>query len=181
MAARTEYNQAYYNLDPEKHRKRSRDWYAENKETIDKEQKKAYLKEYYKTYQRKALTPEQREERNRKSRERYANDPEYRARVKAQAKAAPSQLPENRKPSRLKESFGITMDQYMEMKNAQDGKCAICGKEEKGSTRVSHLFVDHCHNTGTIRGLLCNNCNFGLGHFKDSVELLLKAASYLTK
>ena len=181
MAARTEYEQAYYNLDPEKHRKRARDWYAENKETIDKEKKKAYMKEYLKTYQRKEMTPEQREERNRKNRERYANDPEYREKVKAASRTTPSHTPERRKPSRLKESFGMTMEQFQGMQEAQDGKCAICGMKATGSKRTEHLFVDHCHTTGTIRGLLCNNCNFGLGHFKDNPELLIKAADYLTK
>lgn len=181
MASRSEYNKEYYQKDPEKHRQRSRDWYEQNKELIDREKKREYLREYNKTHPRKALTPEQRQERNRKNRERYANDPEYRAKIKAQAKSAPSKAPAMRKGARLKESFGITMEQFEAMREAQKGACAICGKKETGSKRSVHLFVDHCHKTKSIRGLLCNNCNIGLGHFKDDSELLMKAASYLTK
>jgi hypothetical protein len=50
--------------------------------------------------------------------------------------------------------------------------CMICGKEEK-------LVVDHDHETGKVRGLLCNHCNRGLGHFRDSVQFLDLAAKYL--
>ena len=180
MAIRTEYNKEYYQRDPEHHRKRAQDWYNENKDKIDKEKKRAYLKEYNKTHPR-VLTSEQRAEYNQRRRERYASDPEYREKLKAAAKSVPSAQPERRKPSRLKESFGITMEQFQGMQEAQEGKCAICGVKATGSKRTDHLFVDHCHTTGTIRGLLCNNCNFGLGHFKDNPELLTKAADYLTK
>ena len=59
-----------------------------------------------------------------------------------------------------------------ELKIKQDFKCAIC-KEE------TNLAVDHCHNSTKVRGLLCNNCNNGLGRFKDSIELLENAIKYL--
>jgi len=51
-------------------------------------------------------------------------------------------------------------------------KCVICGSEEK-------LVVDHCHNTNKVRGMLCNHCNRGLGHFKDDPKLLEFARIYL--
>jgi hypothetical protein len=51
----------------------------------------------------------------------------------------------------------------------------------KGSTRDGRsLSIDHCHKTGKIRGLLCKDCNIGLGHFKDNIKLLQKAEEYLT-
>lgn len=50
--------------------------------------------------------------------------------------------------------------------------CGICDKD-------GHLMLDHCHTTGKIRGLLCNNCNLGLGNFKDSLDLLDRAKRYL--
>ena len=61
---------------------------------------------------------------------------------------------------------------------AQHGKCAICG----GNRSIKDTFrlgIDHDHATGRIRGLLCGNCNIGLGHFDDSPGLLEKAADYL--
>jgi hypothetical protein len=63
------------------------------------------------------------------------------------------------------------------MLQQQNGLCAICKKTETGKT--SNLCVDHCHKTGKVRGLLCNNCNKGLGLFKDNPEVLLNASAYL--
>ena len=59
------------------------------------------------------------------------------------------------------------------MLDQQKGKCAICNQE------MEKPYVDHCHNTKKIRGLLCVNCNFGLGSFKDNPKLLMKAIKYL--
>lgn len=57
-------------------------------------------------------------------------------------------------------------------------KCGICGATES-SGRKKELHVDHDHATGEIRGLLCNHCNMGIGHFKDDVSLLREAIRYL--
>lgn len=74
--------------------------------------------------------------------------------------------------------YGITMEQYDEMYEAQGGKCSIC-REVCISGRK--LAVDHCHITGENRSLLCLNCNQGLGKFKDNPELLRAALRYLRK
>ena len=76
----------------------------------------------------------------------------------------------------LKSRYGITPEQFDELYNKQLGKCAICQQ-----TYHSTLHIDHDHSNGKIRGLLCNNCNRGLGHFKDSTELLENASKYLIK
>lgn len=73
---------------------------------------------------------------------------------------------------RLKYGYGITLNDYNRMLEKQDGKCAICGKFEK-------LDVDHCHKNGKVRGLLCQNCNKGIGLFAENVHLLDKAKEYL--
>lgn len=66
---------------------------------------------------------------------------------------------------------------------SQDGVCAICERPEKvidpRNGRIKALAVDHDHGTGDIRGLLCQNCNKGLGNLGDSVEILMAAAAYL--
>lgn len=81
----------------------------------------------------------------------------------------------------LQNKYGISADEYDELLRKQGGVCAICSSEPLGgSTSTRCLHVDHCHETGRIRGLLCSTCNTGLGLFKDSEELLWKAASYLT-
>lgn len=84
---------------------------------------------------------------------------------------------------RLLTAYGITELDYAEMLDAQDGLCAICGKPE---SRIVHgtlrrLSVDHDHTTGKVRGLLCHDCNCGLGRFKEDTESLRKAIEYLEK
>ncbi len=77
--------------------------------------------------------------------------------------------------------FGITLKQYGDMLLAQNGCCAIC-KHPETATRngvVKALAVDHDHETGAIRGLLCVACNTGIGKFKDDRNLMLSAVKYL--
>ena len=74
----------------------------------------------------------------------------------------------------LKRKFKITLEEYQQMEQNQGGVCAICG-----GVCTRKLAVDHDHATGKVRGLLCNNCNRGLGHFKDNLENLQQAINYL--
>jgi len=74
--------------------------------------------------------------------------------------------------SLLKCRYGLSLETYNKMKLNQNNKCKLCKKETK-------LFVDHCHNSGKIRGLLCNSCNKALGLFYDSVDTLKEAVIYL--
>jgi hypothetical protein len=80
----------------------------------------------------------------------------------------------------LGKRYGITMEQYEEMFVAQGGACAICGLEPRQKHRNdTRLCVDHCHETGKVRALLCNSCNIGLSKFKDDSVLLQRAQWYL--
>lgn len=79
----------------------------------------------------------------------------------------------------IKKTYDITFEDYEEMLESQNGKCAIC-ESKIGNSRTTRLFVDHCHTTGNVRGLLCSSCNHGLGQFRDSPKLLQKAIKYLT-
>ena len=74
--------------------------------------------------------------------------------------------------------YGVSPEQYLEMYNKQEGKCKICGQE---SPEGEYLHIDHNKETGEIRGLLCRECNLGLGAFKDKPENLRKAAEYLER
>lgn len=79
----------------------------------------------------------------------------------------------------LKRQYNLSIEEYNTKLKEQGHKCFLCGKDEldlKGK-----LHVDHDHITGKVRGLLCINCNTGLGHFKDNIELLSKAIGYLEK
>ena len=73
----------------------------------------------------------------------------------------------------LSAKYGITQEEYEAMLSNQGHVCWIC--KEKGKRRLT---IDHDHETGKIRGLLCCNCNFGLGFFNDDPGLLRRAAQY---
>ena len=81
----------------------------------------------------------------------------------------------------LKHRYGITEEQYDQMLVQQKHSCKICGhKPDKCQTQPDKpLYVDHCHQTKIIRGLLCHKCNVALGHMNDDPEQLERAASYL--
>lgn len=81
----------------------------------------------------------------------------------------------------LLRNYGITLDQYDEMFEKQEGVCKICKKPETSTIKgaVKRLAVDHCHSTGRIRGLLCNNCNTAIGLFKENKNFMLNAIQYL--
>lgn len=83
---------------------------------------------------------------------------------------------EVRRNYNLKKKYAIDDDSYLKLVQAQNGKCAICKKDHPG---YSNFAVDHNHDTGQIRGILCKRCNIGLGYFKDDYNLLEAAATYL--
>lgn len=93
--------------------------------------------------------------------------------------------PEADRRKYLLRKFNITLEEYNELLDKQGGVCAICGDEERVIRRAKSgkemLAVDHCHDTGKIRGLLCFKCNTGIGALGDSVEGLERALSYLRR
>jgi len=78
---------------------------------------------------------------------------------------------------RLKRQYGITLEDYETLLIHQGGGCAICQTE--GCSTGYKLAVDHDHENGVVRGLLCMSCNTALGRLNDSTELLLRAVAYL--
>lgn len=109
----------------------------------------------------------------RKSREYRERHPGIGAEL---AKKWRERNPEDYKATNRRQNLrriGCTPELYEEMHKEQAGKCKIC------SIPKNKLCVDHCHSTGKIRGLLCDNCNHGLGKFKDNTKLLEEAINYL--
>ena len=83
--------------------------------------------------------------------------------------------------TRIKSRYGITLDEYAAMLEKQGGKCAVCGELPGDNVRAhwgGKLCIDHCHDTGKVRGLLCNDCNLAVGYGKTST-ILERAAAYL--
>ena len=92
-------------------------------------------------------------------------------------KKYPKKFKEAKRKYILKKQFGITIEDYNLMLKKQNGVCGICDKKPI----KKRLAVDHCHNTGKIRGLLCDSCNRGIGQLGDTIEMLKKAVIYLNK
>lgn len=86
--------------------------------------------------------------------------------------------PEYTREKHFQRRYGISLEEYDRMDAEQEGRCAICGKACRTGKRLG---VDHCHETGDVRGLLCRTCNAGLGQFGDSLDMLRSAVEYLTK
>lgn len=84
---------------------------------------------------------------------------------------------ENMRRFKLKTKFDLSVEEYDEMYEEQNGLCAICFEPEIEGRRLA---VDHDHETGQLRRLLCNRCNRMLGFAKESIEILQNAIDYLT-
>lgn len=93
----------------------------------------------------------------------------------------------NLKDSYYQRKYGLNVNQVNEMHDIQGGKCVICHTDIM--LRHQHIpndnisttaVVDHCHDTGEVRGLLCNKCNMGLGAFVDNIDNLERAIKYLS-
>lgn len=130
---------------------------------------------------RSELSLEEQESLRKRDREVYhvkrKDKPEY----KMSQRNTYERLREKNKPIEknrtLKRKYGLTLADYQELFEQQNGVCAICARIEENRM----LAVDHCHDeTGRVRGLLCGTCNRALGLFKDSPELLAKAKEYVS-
>lgn len=95
---------------------------------------------------------------------------------------APSQprkaKPEQTRRSKLRLRYGLTESAFAEMLAAQGGGCAICGSHQAGG-RYGVFHVDHCHDSGRVRGILCHLCNTTLGSLGDSLDAVNKFVRYL--
>ena len=104
---------------------------------------------------------------------KYVNDPEPK---KLAAKRWREAHPERKKSGTLLRLYGITLEEYQGMLTKQKGLCSICQEPLDCGRNTA---VDHNHSTSVVRGLLCSKCNIGVGQFRDSPDLLRRAAAYL--
>jgi Recombination endonuclease VII len=107
------------------------------------------------------------EEIAEKARIKWATDPEFRAKGLAASRARDSRA------DSLKQLYGLSLQDYDAMLRAQNGVCAICKRNSK-----TKLCVDHDHGINVVRGLLCHNCNHGLGCFRDDPRRIAAAIAY---
>jgi hypothetical protein len=102
----------------------------------------------------------------------------YGQKMWADGHRSPTYNSEYRRNVRLKARYGITLAEYEAMFEAQGGKCAICGQPPGDNVRAhwgGKLCIDHCHETNTVRGLLCNDCNLAVGYAKTEATALAVA------
>ena len=99
------------------------------------------------------------------------------AQVKAYADENREAVRENNRWAKIKHLYDLTQSGWNEIFKSQGGCCRLC---DKHATEIKEtLHVDHCHETGEVRGLLCKSCNSALGALGDNVEGLQKALDYL--
>lgn len=134
-------------------------------------------REAYNAYMREWTTANK-DRLNSERRERLLTDTEYAERVRKTDRERYAQDPESHRNVRLKSTYGITLKDYRKMYLEQNGECAICHSAKPDSGKKG-LVVDHCHDKGHVRKLLCFECNTGLGRFRDNPEILANAIEYL--
>ena len=108
----------------------------------------------------------------------YRYHDKHLARSKLWRETNPEKMKLNNRIAHLKRFYNMTLQEYDELLELQEGLCDICGVtlEDNRSTHI-----DHCHTTGKARGILCANCNKGLAFFDDNVLTLANSISYLEK
>ena len=147
--------------------------------TLSDEERKCRDREKSAKYRRE--NPEKWKEINRRAKCKAKQDPEKTLQVLTYQK---QYREKNRKTLSDKErhrKFGITPERYSELLGFQNGACAICKQPETATRlgKVKALAVDHCHQSGSIRGLLCADCNTGIGKLKEDVDIFQSAIQYL--
>lgn len=176
--------------DPEQRRAYSRERSRRRRKT-DPEK----IREYDREWRRKRHQKDP-EKRRAKDREKYAasSEPfkvksrmqtaklteEQRVRIRERVNAKNRANPLLQRAAKLKNTYGLSVIEVSRMLRDQDCKCLICSRPFDFSHRISYV-VDHSHQTGRVRGLLCNRCNVGIGLFQDNPGLCRIAAEYLDK
>lgn len=150
-------------------------YYLEHREEI-----LVSTKEYKTTYPEKVADSNAKSYKKHRDK-RIAYYIEHREKILSRGAKYKSEHPEEiatyNRDYKLQRNYGITVEEYDEMLEAQGGGCAICGKTPEENGR--RLAVDHNHETDKLRGLLCNSCNSGLGYFQDKPEICCWAMLYL--
>lgn len=116
------------------------------------------------------------EKHRKKSRDYRAKNLEH---VKAKSRERYKKNPDKWRDGTLRAKYGITLEEYNRRYAEQGGKCAVCKLPPNPKNIIKTLAVDHDHETGAVRGLLCGWCNTGLGQFQDSPLHLFNTVPYL--
>ena len=141
------------------------------KKGLEKLNNEELMKPYRTKEKKKATVDKWRKENPEKYQTQYMNDI-----AKQRCKEYYHNNKDNVKNTYLQTNYGITLEHYNLLLEEQNKKCKICNKN---CPTGKSLAVDHNHETGKVRGLLCKNCNIGLGMFFDNLDFLESAVLYL--
>jgi len=171
------YNKTYREKNKEKEKAYARAYYENNREKLNARQR-TYSEKYKerKKANNKAYREKNKEKIRAYARAYYENN---REKLNVKHKAYREKNRDKKRGGELKRKFGIGLHEYNLILTEQKGKCACCGIHQNELTM--NLAVDHDHDTGLIRGLLCGNCNTAIGKLGDNIEGLMKALNYLEK
>jgi len=167
------YNKAYREANKERLREKNKEFRENNKEKL-----RAMHKDWREN--RRSEKSRERErawrEANREHLREYfkKRQKEKSAEISARQRAYYAENKEAYADYERMRRYGLSKQQYIVLMQRQKNSCVCCGLKKK-------LFVDHCHNTKEVRGLLCLNCNTMIGHAHDNHKNLLSAARYLRK
>lgn len=161
-----EYNRQYYINHKAECDARNKLWYANNieRERANRKEYNDSHKEEYAVYRE-----ENKDKINLWHKENYMNNRDRKLEYNRAHR-------EESKVAYIKRKYSIGVEEYNNILRGQNFKCAICGSELK-LDRKTH--VDHNHKTNYVRGILCENCNHGIGGFMDDPRLCIRAANYL--
>ena len=151
-------------------------WARENPERVKERQKKwrEAHREQVRKINRDWYRAHQAEQSERVRLDRLANPEKYRQRYRAYK----DKHAQHWRSWKLRHEYGIDIEEYDQILEVQRGVCAICHRTGS-SKRRTRLVVDHDHETGKVRGLLCDGCNRALGLLKDNADVLRSAAEYV--
>ncbi len=168
--------------DPEQRRAHAREyaqrWRARNIETVKAANAQYRLDHALELREKAAGKRRADPEKGRVAARDYAcrNSDKVRARHERYKAENPEKVKEVQRRSQLKSKYGLSVEDYDVLLEKQGGVCALCSSSCSTGRRLA---VDHDHSTDQVRGLLCSNCNQGLGKFNDDAGLLRKALEYL--
>lgn len=177
----------YRERNKEKVSQQRKEYEERNKEQISLKKKEYRLKnrEVLRSNKRANYNPLKRREEYEKNKHKIsARSREYYLKNKEKIIFKHSNYRSNNKDKTAKyllnRRYGIGVEEYEKMKLRQDSRCAICNRHVD-ETKRKVLCVDHDHKTGYVRGLLCNDCNSGIGFLKESEDIFLRSIEYLRK
>ena len=169
--AAKEYQAAYRAANREKARLRTAQWRKDNPEKAAELSGKWEKENPEKAAEKRRAWREKNRERHQQTQREWRERVGYNQRRKERGDHVRQQL----------KKYGLTEETFTELLNSQGGCCAICGQPDPRMKNSSRLYVDHCHETGLVRGLLCRACNTMLGSAKDMATVLRAGADYLER